>query len=238
MSNNLNLPALVGGQANPETTANDAFGALDAAFTEQVTVDLTLDVTMTATVYRSALRFSITPSGTAKTLTLPAIKRMAIVSNDSTHSLTLAVGSTSVAMAVNDVLLIYTDGTTNGLSAWPLAATAASVPYDIALYAPGVPTASQRLVRYNVVRAITLPINLTGSVASADVAATASTTFTIKKNGTSIGTVNFALGASTGTFTFAAAVSFVATDVITIDAPGSADATLAGVAFTFAGTRP
>lgn len=238
MSNNLNLPALVGGQANPETTVNDAVGGLDAALTEKVVVDLTNSLTVTALVYRSAIRFSITPSGTAKTLTLPAIKRMAIISNDSTHSLTLAVGSTTVAMAVNDVLLIYTDGTANGLSSWPLASAAAPVPYDIALSAPGLLTASQRILRYNVVRAITLPINLTGSLATADVAATASSTFTIKKNGTSIGTVTFAAGASVGTFTFAAAVSFVATDIITIDAPGSADATLSGVAFTFAGTRP
>lgn len=237
MSNNLNAPALVGGQANPETTVNDAIGAHDAALTEKVVVDLTADVSMTAAVYRSAVRFSVTPSGTAKKLTLPAVKRFAIVSNDSTHSITLAVGTTTVSMAVNDVLFIYTDGTTNGLSTWPLASTAAPIPYDVSVWVPGALTSSQRVLRFKVVRAFTWPISLTGSYGSADTAATGSTVFTIKQNGVSIGTITFAASATTATFTFAAAVTFAVGDVITIDAPGSADATLAGVAFNIAGTR-
>jgi len=43
------------------------------------------------------------------------------------------------------------------------------------------------------------------------------------KNGSSIGTMNFT--GNTGTFTFSADVDFTAGDVLTIEAPATADAT-------------
>lgn len=110
-------------------------------------------------------------------------------------------------------------------------------PYDIVTFTPGTLTASQLMNRHVFARAVTLPISLTGSYASSTVTATATTTITLKKNGSSIGSIAFAGGASTGTFTFSAAVSFVAGDVLTVEAPGSADATLGNVSISLAGYR-
>src|SRR4051812_42316050 len=79
---------------------------------------------------------------------------------------------------------------------------AAGVPYDLATFYPGVPGNSQLLARIKFARAVTFPINLTGSVADSRVAATASTTVTLKKNGSSIGTIVWSAAGTTGAFTF------------------------------------
>lgn len=73
--------------------------------------------------------------------------------------------------------------------------------------------------------------------ASAIVAATASTTITLRKNGTSIGTIVFGIGGTVATVTIATAVSFVADDIFTITAPSTADATLADVLLTLPYSR-
>lgn len=98
------------------------------------------------------------------------------------------------------------------------------------------------MFRMRFTRNVTLPISLTGSIADARVAATAATTLTMKKTlsggGTStIGTINWALGATAATFTFAAGVTFAAGDLFTIENQVSADATLADISMTIAGTR-
>lgn len=116
MSTNLAVPALTGGQANPETTVNDATGAIDAALTETLTVDLTGDVTLTNAQYRGAIRISVTPAGASKTLTLPAIKRLLLIDNfQASHAITIKVGTTTFNLAVSTATFVYTDGTTNGL---------------------------------------------------------------------------------------------------------------------------
>lgn len=122
-------------------------------------------------------------------------------------------------------------GISSGAPAW------VSQPYDMAMFAPGVLANSQKLTRVNMARAVTFPSGLTGSYATAGVAATASTTFTITRNGTSIGSINFAASATTGTFTFSSAVTTAAGDIIQVTGPSTADATLADVSITLVGTR-
>jgi hypothetical protein len=112
-----------------------------------------------------------------------------------------------------------------------------SAPYDLLMFSPGVPGNSALMARVVIPRIVTLPISLTGSYASATVAATAATTLTLAKNGSSIGTVNFALGATVGTFTFSSAVTTAAGDVLTVTNQATADATLANVSITLAATR-
>ena len=107
--------------------------------------------------------------------------------------------------------------------------------YDIAGYLSGVPTASQILLRLPMVRQVTFDVNMAGSKGAASVAASASSTFTIAKNGVSIGTMVFALGATTSTFVAAAASTFAIGDVLSVTGPASPDATLANVGFILAG---
>jgi hypothetical protein len=240
MSLNLNVPQLSGGMANPETTVNDATAAIDAAVTETLVVDLTNSVSLSAAQYRSAFRFSITPTGASKTLTLPAVKRMVYIGNDGTLTFAVVKGSTSINLAAASGGFFYTDGTTNGLIQLSASSSgggsSSTNPFDIGVYIPGLPLASAIVFRYNVLRAFTWPINLTGSVFNARVAATATAAFLIKQNGSTIGTLSFAAAATVPTVTFSAAVTFAVNDVITITAPGSVDATLADIAFDFFGS--
>jgi hypothetical protein len=121
--------------------------------------------------------------------------------------------------------------TSNGSGTPP---TWADEPYDIATAASGAPTASFIVLNFVSPRSFDLVANFSGSQAVAITAATASTVFTVKKNGVAItsGTITFAAAGTVGTFGAIATTSFVAGDVITIVAPVTPDATLANIAFT------
>ena len=100
----------------------------------------------------------------------------------------------------------------------------------------GSPAAGQVVERYIFATPVTFPAGLGGSYGTAGTAATASASFTIAKNGAAIGTMAFAAGATAASFTMSGATFFAAGDVLTISAPTPADATLANLAWTLAGT--
>jgi len=100
----------------------------------------------------------------------------------------------------------------------------------------GKPTASQVVFRMVAGRAFDLPASMTGSNFKADVAATTSTVFSIRKNGVEGATMTMAAAGTTGTFTNAAADSFAAGDVLTVVAPATPDATLADMGWVLVGT--
>jgi hypothetical protein len=110
-------------------------------------------------------------------------------------------------------------------------------PFDISTFAAGVGTNNQVLLRVAVARAVTFPAGASLAQAVASATATGSTTFTLKKNGSSFATVNFAASASSGIWTQASDATFAAGDVLEIDGPATADATLADVGITLAGVR-
>ncbi len=112
-------------------------------------------------------------------------------------------------------------------------------PFDMGGFYPGIPTASAKVLRVPIARAVTFPANFAGSYFSASANATGTTVFDVQKNGSSIGSVSIAAGGTTATFTTTSGTSkaFAAGDVLSIIAPASADATLADPGFCFAGTR-
>lgn len=111
-------------------------------------------------------------------------------------------------------------------------------PADPMVYVPGAYTNSQVLFKGTPVRPWNFPSGLTGSVANLDVAATASTVFSLQKNGTQFGTITVAASGTTGTLAAGSATSFNGTtDVFSIVGPASADATAAGLSFTLKGVR-
>lgn len=240
MSNNLAITQLATNQASPEVPINDAMGAFDAAVTEILTIDLSLaNFLMTNLQYRNSILFRIINATTVgRNVQIPQIKRgWVIFESDvaNTQSFTIVRGTTSVACVPGRTYLVYTDGTANGLAVRDIGGL--SEPHDLHVFLPGTMTAAQLLYRLETVRPFTLPINLAGSFVSATVAATASTTITLKKNGTSIGTAVFGIGSPTATLTFTVAVSFAITDILTIEGPAVADATLANVSLDLLGTR-
>lgn len=100
----------------------------------------------------------------------------------------------------------------------------------------GMPTAGLVLQRYVFATAVTFPVGLTGSQATAAVAATTTATFNVLKNGANVGAMVFSASATNATFTMTTATTFNAGDVLTLVAPASPDATLADLAWTFMGT--
>ena len=112
---------------------------------------------------------------------------------------------------------------------------AAEVPYDVAGYYDGVTTASDNLLVFVAPRAFNIPANLANSQAYAAVAATAITTFSIRRNGVQVGTFQFAAAAQTATFTLASNENFAQGDRFEIVCPVTPDATLADISVSIEG---
>lgn len=112
-------------------------------------------------------------------------------------------------------------------------------PFDMHAFYPGIPTASAKVIRVPIARAVTFAANFSGSYFAASANATATTVFDVQKNGSSIGSVSIASSGTTATFTTTSGTSksFAAGDVLSIIAPGTADATLADVGFVLVGSR-
>lgn len=111
-------------------------------------------------------------------------------------------------------------------------------PYDMLSGLPGKPGAGAIVLLFTAVRAVSLPANFAGAYGSCGNNPTATATYTVLKNGSSIGTISIS---TSGVFTFAttggSAQSLAAGDRITATAPSTQDATLSDVAFTLTGTR-
>lgn len=103
----------------------------------------------------------------------------------------------------------------------------------LAAYIEGQPTANEMFMQYVCVDHMKLPVGLAGSIAYNSIASNTTVVYTIKKNGSSIGSISFA-GTSphTITATFASDVFFVPGDVITMFAPAVPDSLQANISFT------
>lgn len=111
-------------------------------------------------------------------------------------------------------------------------------PYIVSAFFPGAPTASAVVFYVPIAVDTTFPDDFAGSFAKSKVAATASTAFDVKANGSSVGTITFAAGATSATFvTAGGAVVVTAGQTLEIVAPGTADASLANIGFALKGTR-
>lgn len=137
-----------------------------------------------------------------------------------------------VATVEDEDVLVWFDG-----GAWTSLPTGEIQPYDVGCSYIGAPTDGLVILRYPVTRAMSFPASMTGSYGIAAIAATASSVFSIRKNGTQFATATFAIGGTTATFAAASSTSFAAGDILTIIAPTTADATLADLGFALTGTR-
>jgi hypothetical protein len=131
----------------------------------------------------------------------------------------------------------------NGMSVAGSPVTAAgtlaiSAVYQLGSFLAGLPAAAQIVGAWAFLYAWTLPANGAGSTGKCGTNPTASATYSIKKNGSAVGTVAISTG---GAFTFATtggvAVNFAAGDTLTLVAPASPDATLSDVQVIFLANR-
>ena len=105
--------------------------------------------------------------------------------------------------------------------------------YDLSMEFVGKPITSQVILRVKAARAWAMPATIHQGVSG--VAATASTTFTVAKNGTSIGTFVFAASGTVPTFSITA-TNFAVGDILTMTAPATVDSTLADISITMLGS--
>lgn len=239
MSANLALTQLATNQASPEVPHNDALGQIDAAVTEQLDIDLTgAGVNVTAAQAKANIYFRAINASVARNVGFPTLRRgLVLFENDSANTgvVSLVYGATTVATVAGRIYALLFDGSANGMRVRDIGGV--NEPNDVHLFVPGIWSNNQLIYRMKVTRPFTLKATLPGSYASATVAATASTTATLKKNGSSIGTAVWAASGTDATFTFAADVSFAAGDVFTVEGPAVADSTLANTSFDLYGSR-
>lgn len=99
----------------------------------------------------------------------------------------------------------------------------------LSVFCSGKPAASE--VIGGGVSPYTMTLSAANSLAKSLVAATASTTFTIRKNGTQVGTIVFSAAGTVGVFTITTPAVALA-DYVTVHAPATPDATLADISIT------
>lgn len=113
--------------------------------------------------------------------------------------------------------------------------------YDIGFFFPGRPgigiEAASEMMAHCFVREVTFPIALAGSLARLKIAPAADLSFPLQKNGTVIGSVDFALGSATGTFTFTTAVDFAIADLLEVMVPTAVDTAARSLSLTLLGIR-
>ena len=113
----------------------------------------------------------------------------------------------------------------------------ASVTTTVSGSQTGSATANLVVQRYIFADTVTFQAGLIGRQGKAGVPAAATATYQISKNGATVGTMVFAAGATTATFTMGSATTYLAGDILTVVAPASPDATLANLAWNFVGSH-
>ncbi len=195
-----------------------------------------------ATIHMWALNNAFVGAGTVAAVTINGTPNFSTAALQATQDGTVLFNAPSVTgsatgpkyNAVSRGSIISTgreignaDGTLAGDGLYILAGRGGLV--QLPAFVRGTYAASELFLRWVADRAATFKAGLPGSVASAGIASTGNVSFTLKKNGSSIGTIAFNASAN-GTISFAADASFAIGDVLTIEAPSSPDATLADVA--------
>ena len=117
--------------------------------------------------------------------------------------------------------------TTNGAGASKL---------DIAGSYVGQPPAGADLQDYTFAATATFPTGFAGSVGRVKTAPAGSVSFSIQQNGAQIGTMNFAAGQRSATFTLAGGITFQIGDTLSVVAPSPQDATLKTPSWTLVAT--
>lgn len=112
-----------------------------------------------------------------------------------------------------------------------------SYPYDFHVFRQTLPVSPEPIFSLVMPRAIVLPVGLTGSRASLRVATTSARSLPLLRNAVSIGSIEFAAGATNATFIFTAAVTLALGDIFDLLPPVAVDATLAGFRAVLAASR-
>lgn len=168
---------------------------------------------------------------------MPDGKRTFAIENASGKTATIDTVTGGATVTVKDGVLV--EISSKGTDLVQRTAPFAGDPhFDVTTFVNAKPVDGDLVFKMVFARAFDLPSGLTGAKAHAGAAAAAVADFDVLKNGASVGTISFAISATTATFTMASATSFAVGDRIEITAPSPQDSTLADIAITLKGTLP
>lgn len=112
-------------------------------------------------------------------------------------------------------------------------------PYDVSGFYSGLIGSNQILWVWQAVRPVRWAVNWAGSYALCQIAPSGGggVVLSVQKNGTQIGTITFAQGATAGVFSLAAQTTLAAGDTVKVIAPNSPDPAFFAPSWTFLGLR-
>lgn len=247
----LNFKTIETNQASQEVPVNDSVTYIEQATNRLVELDFTSgNVTITQDQLQRNFYIKATNLTANRTLNIPlevtpsggspvSTNRNLLINNTSAYTLTIqgidsgaSPSGDSVDISPGLAVNVYCDGVDIIKIGESINLTSTS----IAAFRPSTMEDDELILRYIFTQSVTLPANLVGSYVTSGVAATAETIITVKKNGSSFGTLTFAISGTSATFS-TTLTSFVAGDYLDIAGPATADTTLADVAFSFYGTK-
>lgn len=234
----LSIAEVLQSQANKEATINDAIRALENATQANRTQAITAATTLTTDQFTDYFYHTFTGTFGATTLTVPNTQRLFYVKNNTNGALTVRAGSFAVTtvVAAGSGTLLYCDGSDEVTAVG--GAGSGGAQHVIGTFFSGDGVDENAELIYVFTRAVDFADDMPLCKAFADVvAATGSVVFDLQKNGSSIGTLTFAVSTATGTFATTTATSFAVGDRLHVVCPAAFDS-LAGIAITFMGTLP
>ncbi|MGE0108238.1 MAG: hypothetical protein AB7S81_00520 [Bdellovibrionales bacterium] len=234
---NLEIAHIVSSQAQKEVTANTAFDALDKALCQLTEITLSdTDLTLSDAQMLGSMALKFTGVLTAaRTITVPAYPKLLFVLNATSGGYALSVktpSGTALSFGSGESKLLYCDG-----SNFTIAAEAGTAPYDIGGSLLGKPVEGAIILRFPLPRSVRFLANMPLSMGVAAVAATASVSFSICKNGAEFATLRFAASSTAATFNCPTTTDFATGDILTLIAPTTQDDTLSDIGFALAGLR-
>ena len=116
MSDNLDLGRVPEGTETPEVLINSAIAAIDALFSEELSVDLAAgNGAVTLADLQRANFIALRGAATARSVTLPAIKRTLFARNYGTADVTMTRGAASVVIPAGEARSLRLSGAADGL---------------------------------------------------------------------------------------------------------------------------
>lgn len=237
--------AALGGQVFEELDdLTEALGGATASLLSAV-IDNPGDYTLTDAEAMNYRAINLTGTLTAnRNLIVPDYENVYTVRNATTGAFDVTVktsaqlGGEVITQGATSLLICDgTDVLTQKIEGIPAGSTE---PFIVGAWKNGAPTASERVLGFVIPGGLTgleIAAGATNSQAEAETAATAQTDFDLQKNGSSFGTIRWAASGTVATFVSVTNTTFAAGDTIEIQAPGTADATLANLYFTLFLTR-
>lgn len=112
----LQIPEVANNQVDQYLTVNDALRFLESAANDFLSVNLSSgNITLTSAQFTRSFVFVATGNTVSRNLTVPANKRFFAVVNSGSFPLNVVRGSSSVVVLDGEALILFSDGTTNGL---------------------------------------------------------------------------------------------------------------------------